>query len=98
MNSRPIVERERCEQVSLAVVDAVAERLDVPPGDVEPPLNDVVDPDALDALFAPTSNGDPRTARGAVKFTYANQRVEVRADGTVYVGEGESPRAADDLY
>lgn len=95
MDSSVTIEQEQYRQISLAVVDAVAERLGTDPEDLRPPLSEVVNPDALNALFAPTPSGDPRTGEGRVEFTYANQRVVVRADGTVHV-EAERPSHRSD--
>ncbi|MFC7018883.1 MULTISPECIES: HalOD1 output domain-containing protein [Haloarcula] len=63
-----------------AVVDAVAEAAGTAPTAL-PSLTDVVDPDALDALFA----GD--RANGEVTFRYAGYRVTVSADRRVTVVE-----------
>jgi hypothetical protein len=43
-----------------------------------PPLFDAIDPDALDAIFAATGSGGPRSGR--VGFTYADHRVTVEFD------------------
>lgn len=63
-------------RASVAVVDAVAEAEGVRPEDLGQPLNDVVDPDALDALFTPRRDGAPR-AGGTVSFTLAGVSVTV---------------------
>ena len=60
--------------VSLAIVAAVARRQGVEPIDV-PPLYEWIDPDALDALFAPTRSGGPR--RGRLSFVYDGHEVVV---------------------
>lgn len=72
---------------SRAVLDAVATAEDVDPVDL-PPLYDVVDPEKLDALFAPLA-ADPATARsrGEVRFRYAGHEVVVSASGTVDLRE-----------
>ena len=57
----------------------IADAGDVDPIDL-PPLADVVDPDALDALFV----GDGRS-EGTVRFDYCGHAVEVRASGDVRV-------------
>lgn len=62
---------------SARVVQLVAEREAVDVARLDPPLNDVVDPDALDALFADS------TVRGAVRFEYCGYTVHVDSDGTV---------------
>ncbi|WP_121822015.1 HalOD1 output domain-containing protein [Halostella salina] len=70
-------------QPSERVVESVARTEGVDPVDLQPPLNDVVDLDALDALFAPVG-GVPRTD-GRVEFRYDDYLVAVDADGTVAV-------------
>ena len=57
------------------VIEAVASQADVDPLDFEVPLGDVIDPDALDALFARGFAEEPRTGR--VEFTYGEYRVTV---------------------
>ena len=76
------------EETSLSyeVIRAVAEREGVDPIDIEPPeyepLYDVLNPEALDALFAPRESGTPRGA-GRIEFTYCGYDVVVDSDGTV---------------
>ncbi|KMT45861.1 hypothetical protein EL22_26405 [Halostagnicola sp. A56] len=71
---------------SQAVVEAVATAEGIPPAELCPPeyepLHDVIDPEALDALFAPRSHGGPRPG-GTVTFTYCGYDVTVETDGTV---------------
>ena len=70
----------QADEPSVAVVLAVAAREGVDPTDLSPPLNDVVDPDALDAIFAET---DARG--GSLSFTYHGYSVEIHSDGRVHV-------------
>lgn len=49
-----------------------------------PALNDAIDPDALDALFAPRECGTPRSP-GAISFRFDEFLVGVDPDGTVSV-------------
>ncbi|WP_162224219.1 HalOD1 output domain-containing protein [Halorussus salinus] len=72
---------------SEAVVLAVADARDRDPIDL-PPLNDTLDPDALDALFAETASGRPRTG-GRVTFEYAGCTVAVFGSGDVVVKAGD---------
>lgn len=69
-----------------AIVEAVAAAEDVPPEEVVPPtyepLHDVVDPQALDALFAPKRNGTPRVG-GRVSFEFCGYEVTVHEDGSI---------------
>jgi hypothetical protein len=61
--------------VSEAVLTAVAEREGVAEHELRPPLYDVINPEALDALF--------REATGSVTFEYLGYRVTVDSDCTV---------------
>jgi len=64
------------ENVSTAIVEAVSASTGTPISEL-PVLYDVIDPDALDALFA------GRRASGRVEFRYAGHVVTVRADRTI---------------
>lgn len=63
--------------VSERIVYAIADRKEVSPLDVSPPLFDAVDPDALDRLYA---NGRTGTA---VTFEYSGYRVRLDEAGRV---------------
>lgn len=68
-----------------AVVDAVAEVHDCEPTDL-PPLNDVLDSEALDRVFTDTLGG--RTRRdGHLVFQYCDCTVVVSGSGKVVVDE-----------
>lgn len=71
--------------IGRAVVRAVAERDGVPVEELDQPLYEVIDPDALGALF--------RSDTGRVTFEYAGHRVTVTHDGSVDV---DAPPAAGD--
>ncbi|WP_254766378.1 HalOD1 output domain-containing protein [Salinilacihabitans rarus] len=79
--------------VTEAIVDAVAAAADRDPLGL-PPLWDVVDPEALDALFEPTRGGRPRAGR--VTFTYCGYEVTVddRERVTVSLAPPGDDRAA----
>lgn len=66
-----------------AVVRAVANYRDVDSAAL-PPLYESVDPDALEALFAPLPDGSAR-GPGRVTFEYADCRVTVASDGTLHL-------------
>lgn len=70
---------------SEGVVQAVAAAKGVDPMQLQP-LYDVVDLDALDALFQRTADGAPATT-GSVRFEYAGKTVVVHSDGSVHVGD-----------
>ncbi|MFB6129826.1 MAG: HalOD1 output domain-containing protein [Salinigranum sp.] len=71
----------RSTSPSIAVVEAVAAAAEVSPADVDPPLAAAIDPDALDRLFAPDTDG-------RVTFPYAGHEVTVTSDGLVTVEAG----------
>lgn len=67
---------------SLAVVSAVAKQTGVPEESLHPPLFDVIDPDALNAVL--TSQSTTETAV-SVSFDYAGYRITVDSDQAVTV-------------
>lgn len=74
------------QTLSMAVVKAIAEREGIDPLDMDPPLYDVIDPDALNTLFArPADVGDTRPEE--VVFEYNGYEIEVTSDGDVHVEE-----------
>lgn len=62
--------------VTVQIVSAIAEREGVDPVAIEPPLYEVIDPDALTAI----TKADP-AAELTLSFTYAGYRVTVTVDG-----------------
>jgi hypothetical protein len=66
---------------SARVVEAVADELDVEPIDLETPLAEVIDTDALDNLFK--GSGDSVV----VCFSYYGYRIVVEEDGDVTLTE-----------
>lgn len=84
-DSTAVYEADESESVSEAVTSALSAASDTPETDLRP-LYSAVDPDALDALFAPRGNGTPRRADGHVAFDYGPFRVRVESDGLVAVG------------
>ncbi len=80
------------QSVSFDVIEAVAEREGVDPLDLEPPeydaLYDVINPEALDALFATRENGQERPT-GRIEFPFCGYHVVVTSDGEVEVSDLE---------
>ena len=70
---------------SIRVVRAVAAYTDTEPLELQP-LQEVIDAEALDALFAPTDRRRP-VGPGQVQFVYEGHEVTVFSDGTVDVSE-----------
>ena len=73
------------ESVTHEVVRAVAETSGKDPTEIDPVATQV-DPDALDALFAP-GGGEGQRTKGHVRFTVAGYDVTVYAHGEVVVYE-----------
>ena len=75
---------------SRTVIEAVAEAEGIPPEELRPPtyesLHAVVDPEALDTLFATRADGTPRSA-GEVRFPFCGYEVTVEADGSITLAE-----------
>jgi hypothetical protein len=80
---------------TVAVIEAVAEAEGVRPEEVCPPayesLYSAIDPNALDALFAPHVDGTPRST-GTISFRFAGYRVVVDHHGTVTLEPGSDHR------
>jgi len=72
------------QPLSQAIVETIAENEDVDPLALDP-LYEVIDPDALDSLFAET-NRSPRSD-GKITFEYAGHTVVVNSDGTVRLAD-----------
>lgn len=75
--------QDYAEPPSEAVVRAVAAISGDEPFELTP-LYEVVDPDALDALFLPTHDG-PTEREGEVAFNYCGYRVEIRSYGVIEI-------------
>ncbi|MFB6185161.1 MAG: HalOD1 output domain-containing protein [Haloarculaceae archaeon] len=82
------------DELTTAIVYAIAEAEGVSPSDVKsPPLYEIVDAPAIeDAFFGPDVAGDSRQGIGSVEFRYADHLVKVRSDGWIRVYE---PTEAD---
>ena len=80
------------ESLSIAVVEAIAERAAVEPLDLDRPLYDAIDPDALENLFPVDTEGRPAT-EGPVTFSYGEYTVRVFSDRRIQVfgPEDEGP-------
>lgn len=71
--------RPNDESTSVAVVNALAKFEGTTPLAVDPPLYEYVDPDALDALFSPRSDGTAREP-GEVRFATDTATVVIRPE------------------
>lgn len=74
---------ETTPSVAADVVSKIAEREGIEPTELRP-LHGVVDPDALNAIFAARAPGVAR-AGGRVTFPYCGYVVQVHGDGRVHV-------------
>lgn len=83
-------EIEQDEPVSTAVVRTVSAVEGREPCSLQP-LSDVIDPDALDALFAPRHNDAPRSG-GWVSFGYSSCHVRVHDGASLTVEPEETGR------
>lgn len=68
--------------VSTAVVVALAEAKGLDPLELDEPLHDWLDPDALDAVIESIENGH-------IAFDAGSHRVRVESDGTITVDSAE---------
>lgn len=75
------------DQASATVVMAVAAVLDRDVTELDP-LDDTVDPDALDALFVPKPDGTDR-AGGEISFAFGACTVTVASRGEIVVDPDE---------
>lgn len=66
-------------EISGRVLEEVAAQEGTSPVDLDQPLYDVVDPDALNALFAGS------TPPATVRFTYLDYEIVVHGDGRIDV-------------
>lgn len=73
------------EHPSLAIIEFISGLEETDPIELTPPLHDVIDPDAIDALFD-SFNESPQ-AQKSLSFTYQGYEVTVRNDGQVVATE-----------
>lgn len=88
------VESSQREEISAKVVEAVAAAKGIEPTALDTRLYEIIDPDALDAIFRPKADGTPRIG-GKITFTMDGCRVAIHNDGNVDVtppAEETAPR------
>lgn len=73
---------ERDKRVSTVIIEAVAALTDASPTSIGP-LYEVVDPDAVDALFAPPPRS--RRAESELRFTLNDCEISVYGDGLIEI-------------
>lgn len=86
MNHPPVATQRDTESLSATVIENVAGHKGTEALLLDPPLYDVLDPDALDALFRDV-DGTRRT--GEVSFEYCGCHVTVASDGRVLVEDAD---------
>ena len=69
--------------LSMEVIDAIAAQADVDPVDLDTPLYEVIDLDALDAL----TTGAPESATVEITFQYEGYDVHVTGDREIRIDE-----------
>ena len=72
----------RSRSLSERVVRAVADHLEISPEELEEPLYDAIDPEALDGIFSRRSEANTILE---LEFRYHGQRVTVEKDGSITV-------------
>ena len=76
------------QPITYEIIEAVAERERVDATDIEPPeydtLYDVLNPEALDAVFAPREDGTSR-GNGWIEFTFCGYDFVVTSDGEIEI-------------
>lgn len=84
-----LYDRDCPDDLTTAVIEAVADAEDVDLLDVkEPPLYEIVDIGAIeDCFFGPNEGEERGNSVGSVDFEYRGLRVTVRSDGWVQVAE-----------
>lgn len=83
---------ESYESLTRAILEAVADREGTDPVDIDQPLHDVLDPDALNSLFPSTST---ERSDGRVEFTYYGYEVTAYGDGRVHVRESDASASSN---
>lgn len=68
------------ESLTTRVATEIAERKGIDPINLSPPLNTVIDPDALEALFCGENDGGVR-----VEFTYAGHQITITGDQDIQI-------------
>lgn len=79
---------------SVEIVREIANREGVDPCDLETPLYDVLDPEALDSLVA-HAGSDRENANPNVEFSYLGYRVTIQSPGSVHVADEPNVQTGD---
>ncbi|OVE83165.1 HalOD1 output domain-containing protein [Natronolimnobius baerhuensis] len=74
---------------SMRIVQQIADSSAVDPLDLEPPLHEILDPEALDSLIESMAQ-QPAPAGASLEFVYREHRISVDGTGSVTVTAVES--------
>lgn len=85
MGEPTLEQRPGNDPLSTLILAEVAEREDIDPVDLSPPISTVIDTDALEALFFEGTDGFAR-----LQFTYAGHEITVLGDEVVRIEVGPS--------
>ncbi|SER90942.1 HalOD1 output domain-containing protein [Natrinema salaciae] len=78
---------KNAQPISLEIVAEIAEREDVPPTELQPPIHSAIDTDALDSLYRSSA---PEKGPSTVTFVYNGYTVVVDRTGDVAVKDRAS--------
>lgn len=87
LTAEPTNRGQGTDQISRAVVDAVAGAEDVDPTDLTP-LYTAIDPDALESVFQSGPGDAGGSVGGEIRFSYQGYEVRVTAAGEVSLDAG----------
>lgn len=76
-------DRDSDAELSFVILESVAEAAGVDPSDLDEPMYETVDPEAIGKLFSDV--GTPAATPGQVVFEYCGHSVVVRSDGRISV-------------
>lgn len=69
------------DSLTVIIIDAIADELDISPTEVVPKISEAVDPDALERILRPLPDGQQRN--GTLVFTLLDFRIRIESDGIV---------------
>ena len=75
------------DELTVILIDAIAETEGISPAEVAPRINESVDPDAMERVLRPLPDGSERDGR--LTFYLLGYRITVRSDGTVRIFEAD---------
>lgn len=84
-------ERRKTGPPTLAVIEALSEINDMDPTQIKPPLNNVIDPDALDGLFQRNNHHQASQPEIEVSFSYTGYHVTITGN---FEGHSTSPESS----